>query len=131
MSIKMYNYRIRKDAWWSFAAAVREFYLAEYPVFKVLAEVSEGDGITYSKFVEAVDVFRDWTVELQLFDEGDHWLIRPLEQGYFFMNGHEQWVDEFGLETVWYDDRSDVPPEDEKNRPVPSGSMKTSAPIGI
>ena len=53
-----------------------------------------------------------------MFDEGDTYLIRPLERGYFFLNTHDRWIQEFGLEPVFYDDRSDVPPEQEKNRAV-------------
>lgn len=121
MSTKMYNYRIAKERWWPFAKACREHYAAEHPIPQVLRKFGEdgGGGRTYKKMMDAIEslVDKDWTVDLQLFDEGDTYIIRPLERGYFFMNQFDQWA-EFDLERVYYDNRSDVPPEDEKNEAV-------------
>jgi hypothetical protein len=119
MSTKMYNFRLPKEQWWAFAGFCREQYLAEHPMCQLLRTMAErGNG--YRVMMNAVDaiVSDEWTVELQLFDEGDTWLIRPLERGHFFMNRADQWADGYDIEKVYYDTRSDVPPEDEKNKLV-------------
>lgn len=120
MSTKMHNYRLSKDSWWDFAMACRQFYQAKHPVMEVLKAISDTPKFSsYVKMTKAVDVLIDaeWTADLQVFDEGDTLILRPLEHGYFFMNNADEWAG-FGLERVYYDDRSDVPPEDEKNRIV-------------
>lgn len=118
MSTKMYNYRLSKEQWWPFAKACRECYHSEHPMAQVLHTLAER-GASWRTMLNAVDSIIDdeWTVDLQLFDEGDAYIIRPLERGCFFMNNADQWL-EFGIERVYYDTRSDVPPEDEKNRAV-------------
>lgn len=120
MSTKMHNYRVAKEQWWPFAKACRAYYMEHHPIAKLLREISEAGG-TYKKKIDTVNtiVAAEWTVDLQIFDEGDTYLIRPLENGYFFMNNfdQDQWA-EFALERVSYDNRTDVPPEDEKNAAV-------------
>lgn len=115
MSTKLYAHRIAKDRWWMFAAGVRAIYLSEHPVIKMVDALA--DAQTYAEFVDCVDalVEDDWTVDLQLFDEGETWLIRALERGWFFNNNSDRWREGFGVEEVCYDTRSEVPPEDEKN----------------
>lgn len=116
MSTKMYNYRLPKEQWWPFAKACREFYLAEHPMCRVLRSLQPAGWRTMLNTVDTI-VYDEWTADLQLFDEGDTYIIRPLERGYFFMNNADRWS-EFGIERVYYDDRADVPTEDEKNEAV-------------
>lgn len=119
MSTKMYNYRVAKDRWWEFANACREFYMAKHPYGKAIRAAAANEGAKYSdlmKIVKAVAA-ADETVELQVFDEGETYLFRPLEVGWFFMNNCQMW-ETYGVEAVFYDTRSDVPPEDEKNKAV-------------
>lgn len=120
MSTKMYNYRLPKEQWWPFARACRAFYLAEHPISKLLAQSALEPGANYGSLRRLVNTLVDsgWTVDLQLFDDGDTWLIRPLEHGYFFLNNASGWSWQFGLERVYYDNRADVPAEDEKNASV-------------
>lgn len=126
MSRVMYNYRLPKARWWDFARECRSFYAEKHPISAAVtkAAVSAAGGSTETRvdtLARMLDVIRkadEWMVDLQLFDEGDTYLIRPLERGYMFLNNHERWVQGFGLEPVFYDDRSDVPPELEKNRAV-------------
>lgn len=122
MSTKMHNYRIAKDQWWPFAKACRQFYITEHPIAQALNRTRsfEADGYkAYKAMTKTVDaiISTEWTVELQVFDEGETYLLRPLEHGYFFMNHVDQW-EPFGVERVTYDSRTDVPPEDEKNEAV-------------
>jgi len=116
----MYNYRIAKWRWWYLATTCREFYKDNHPISLALTKLASGNP-SYSQFSKTVNELttgnESWTVELQLFDEGDTWLIRVLEQGYFFHNHWTEW-NHLGLEAVTYDNRSDVPPEDEKNAAV-------------
>jgi hypothetical protein len=127
MSTKMHNFRIPKDQWWDFAAACRSFYMENYPMLNVLNEIVARQGASaYRKISDIVDIMTrgdtGYTVDLQLFDEGDTWgdtyLIRPLEQGWFFSNNCDDFAAGFNLTQVNYDNRSDVPPEDEKNEAV-------------
>lgn len=125
MSTKMHNYRIPKDRWWDFATACRRYYLDNHPItmaaLRVIADEASAKDTALGRY-KAVQQFADtiatdWTVDLQVFDEGDTYIIRPLEYGHFFMNHHDNFA-EFGLEPVFYDNRADVPPEEEKNKAV-------------
>ena len=110
----MYNFRVPKERWWEVAASVRRYYMQNHPIAQALTKMV-GDKVENPKFFEAVDKLTpEWLVDLQLFDEGDTWLIRPLERSYFFMNNADRW----GVERVTYDDRTDVPPEEEKTKAV-------------
>lgn len=126
MSRVMYSYRLPKERWWEFAQSCREAYAASHPLSVIILRVAHSardlpPDEKASKMVSILDIISklgEWTIDLQLFDEGDTYIIRPLERGYFFLNNHTQWVTEFGLEPVFYDDRSDVPAEQEGNREV-------------
>lgn len=121
----MYNYRIPKDQWWSFCKAVRDYYLAHHPVMQIVRSIKAKDGVgLYTTVSRVADALGDWTVDLQLFDEGDTYLIRPLEHGYFFLNKREKFSDGFDLADVFYNNSTDVPPEEEKNKKVSQWSDK-------
>lgn len=125
VSCVMYSYRIPKQRWWEFARACRESYALTHPIPVIIlksAQVArelpaEEKASKLGDILDAIRKLDEWLVDLQLFDEGDTYIIRPLERGYFFLNNHEQWAG-FGLEPVFYDDRSDVPAEQEKNHEV-------------
>lgn len=124
MSRVMYSYRIPKDKWWELSRDIRRTYLDKHAA-SVLVNValknrnrSPVDRFDALDKIITVVTEKELTVDLQLFDEGDTYIVRPLERGYFFMNTAQRWVDGFGLERVYYDDRSDVPTEDENNREV-------------
>lgn len=117
MSTKMHNARVPKDRWLEFAADVRRVYLAEHPFVKFFSAERVG-GDSYRKAMDSLDKNESF-VELQLFDEGDTWLVRPLEQGWFFMNHVWDGVwKKFGVKAVSYDDRSDVSKKERKNKKV-------------
>ncbi len=126
MSRVMYSYRLSKDTWWEFARACRDTYAMSHPISVVVLKAAqdarelpaEGKASKLGEILEVIRKSSEWMVDLQLFDEGNTYLIRPLERGYFFLNNHEQWTQRFGLEPVFYDDRSDVPGEQEANREV-------------
>lgn len=122
MSIRFYAYRIRKDCWWDFARACHEFYLSYCPLMVLVKAATEGKTVeeqieNFSKIQETLNK-ADLATELQLFDVGEHYIVRPLENGWFFKNQDAEWIREFGLERVFYDDRSDVPTEEEPNREI-------------
>lgn len=125
MSRVMYSYRVPKDAWWGFANDCRQFYAEEHPFAGVVTRVSrhastlppEEKSAKLVSFLGAINQLGEWMVDLQLFDEGDTFIVRPLERGYFFRNHYARW-ESFGLEPIFYDDRSDVPPDQEPNRAV-------------
>lgn len=120
MSIKLYTARVPKDRWDDFAAAVRATYLAEHPsVQDFIQRITDVDGNwSYRQLMGSISA-NDDLVELQLFDEGDTWLVRPLEQGWFFLNhiDAKAWPG-FGAKTVFYDNRSDVPKKERRNKKV-------------
>ena len=110
MSRVMYNYRLPKARWWDFARECRSFYAEKHPISAAVtkAAVSAAGGSTETRvdtLARMLDVIR----------KADEWMV---DRGYMFLNNHERWVQGFGLEPVFYDDRSDVPPELEKNRAV-------------
>jgi len=112
----MYCYRIPKDLWWPLAAACRDYYHQNHPLVKAAKQLAE-KGSKYSEYIKLVDALvEEGSVTLQIFDEGDTYLIRVLESGWFFLNNFEKWA--VGLQPVFFDNRSDVSPEEEKNRPV-------------
>ena len=120
MSTRMYNYRIGKERWWEFANKCRAYYMSSHPLATLVDSVSKKTPNEILDVMDKMSTFirdTELTCDLQLFDEGDTYIVRPLENGYFFMNNHTRWT-EFGLEPVFYDDRSDVPAEQEKNREV-------------
>lgn len=112
----MYNVRVPKDRWLEFAADVRRVYLAEHPMPSAFRRFM--DGKPYREAMDSVSENNHF-VELQLFDEGDTWLVRPLEVGWFFMNHAWEGVwKKFKVKAVCYDDRADVPKKDRKNKKV-------------
>lgn len=120
MSTKMYLYRIPKDRWKDFTLVCRGAYLNNHPLMQLLKFVDDhGDSPLdsfkqVSETISALD-HADMTVDLQVFDEGDAYIIHPLERGYFFINNAREWgefLDEFTC-----DNFTDVPLE-EKNKVV-------------
>ena len=127
MSTVMYVYRVDKAVWWDVVGRVREFYLAEFPMIQAMSAAADAmfdrgaDRYATIKYLDAIaagftrDPNESWSVELQVFDAGDDWLIRPLERGRFLLAHHEQFPE---LRPVFYDGRTDVPPEHEANYEV-------------
>lgn len=138
----MYALRVAKADWWDVAGRIRVFYQQNHPVLKearVLARMlAEGaprdpDGkLTYETrkaiggavrtTAEAVKHHRlGWeeeTVEVQLFDDGDTWLLRMCDRyggrGGSLLHGE---LDRFPeLTEVFYDGRVDDVPEDPAER---------------
>lgn len=124
MSRVMYNYRIDKARWWELARDVREVYAEHHPAALAVKKVTPTDSAGTLNHLNALDKVVDaldkesLTVDLQLFDEGGSYIVRPLERGWFFFNNAQRWVDGFSLERVFYDDRGDVPADQESNRKV-------------
>ncbi len=126
MSVRLYTFRITKALWWDTLASIRGVYLAEYPIAQAMTVMANaliekaetdrsGDIATKLQMLSLLDTFSDtytkdpdegWSVEFQVFDEGDTWLIRPLERGSFLLGRHERWPE---LQPVFYDTRTDEP----------------------
>ncbi|AON96788.1 hypothetical protein BI081_gp037 [Mycobacterium phage Tonenili] len=117
MSTKLYVYRVPKSQWWDFYAAVRRVYLDEHLIARAVRGLAERKAPHRDVRRIINESVPEYEVELQLFDDGEHWIVRPLESGWFFTNQHHRWL-EFGLVPVFYDDRADVPPEHEANKVV-------------
>jgi hypothetical protein len=110
----MYCYRVDKAKLWEVVDQVRAWYEKESAVYYLLGKYRE-DRTSQESWKKAHELARNQQnhVELQLFDEGESWLFRVLEQGYSFMNHYEKM--EWGVHPVFYDDRSDMPEEWETN----------------
>lgn len=117
MSARLNTARVSKRRWKKFSADVRRVYLEEsWPVRDFRDEIARG-----AKYSEAMKILNphEHYVELQLFDEGRTWLVRPLEVGWFFMNHvWEGAWDSFGVVPVCYNDSSEPPLEDLPNKAV-------------
>ena len=122
MSTKMYAYRVEKAQLWPLVDQVRDWYEKNEAVFYLMdahrktranQELSAAEHFAAWSAGQDLAADRGNYVELQLFDEGDTWLCRVLERGYAFMNHYEK--EHWPIEGVFYDDRSDMPEEWEKN----------------
>lgn len=127
MSTVMYSYRVDKSDWWDVATRIRAFYLTEFPMIKAMKAAAdamfEGGKNRYQtiKFLDAIadgytrNPDESWSVELQVFDAGADWHLRPLERNHFMLNHYEQFPE---LRPVFFDNRSDVPEHQEPNREI-------------
>lgn len=117
MSTVMYSYRVRKDAWWDTHAKMRDYFLNESKIILALRDLSASlkSDVSATKILGAVQELDDlFGIELQLFDEGATYLLRPLVTAILrdvLIAEHERW----GLEPVFFDSRTDIPSEEEKN----------------
>lgn len=120
MSVKMYNYRINKDDLWQFVLGCREFYMQNHPLHVALREKARDEGFSSKVFTSIKKHSDELTMDVQLFNEGETYLVRILESGWFFLNKLSEIAEATGIaiEKVFYDNRTDVPPEDEKNAAV-------------
>lgn len=121
MNVVRYNYRIHKALWSDFTQVCRETYLNDHPLMQLLKFVADhGDNPldSFKQVSETVNSFDSIHVssDIQVFDEGDTYIIRPLELGYFFINNAREWG-EF-LNEITYGKGTDVQPEEEKNKVV-------------
>jgi hypothetical protein len=121
MSTVMYAFRIKKDDWWDFASKAKEFYIETGLVSKGLANLRNGPAKSRQKFNtlrSSLDLLLEIDgAELQVFDENEeHYLFRVLEKGYRFMNNFQKM--DWPIHPVFYDNRADVPEEDEANEKV-------------
>ena len=109
MSTVMYCYRIKRADWWSFFDGIREFYLENNILHKVLYNLEYAFVKHNSRCFVALSnlLENNATIELQLFEEpdGEHYLFRVLEQGYRFMNSYEE--QGWPIEPVFYDTRTE------------------------
>lgn len=116
MSTVMYAYRIPKDRWWEIAAEIRKLYLSEkHPIGAILAKCRETraaqDYDTMEKAERLLHNFlrlRDHHAALQVFEHGDEYIVRAIENSYFFMNNYRA-ID--GIAECFYDDRADMTAE--------------------
>lgn len=113
----MYNYRTPKTTWWETHAQMRRFFLHDWPFMQQVRseDLSRESWKSVSKLVDALAEHLD--LDIQVFDEGETYLLRPLVTRLMrdhFMAHYGQW----NLEPVWLDNRTDVPPEHEKNYAV-------------
>jgi hypothetical protein len=124
MSTRMYCYRVAKDELWPLVETVRAYYdansslgLIKHALIRAPLDQSEK---VHDQLYDAERLNgnegSELECELQLFDAGETWLIRPLERGWLFANSFEE--QEWPVEPVFYDDGSDVPSKNEPNRAV-------------
>jgi hypothetical protein len=116
MSTVMYVYRVPAPRLWSLLDALRAYYVEHNMAFTVMTEIAcrtQPDALMHA---------RQWAdhTELhatgQLFQAGDTWLLRILENGYFFLN---HWPAFTGfVQPVFYDDRTDVPVNEAANASI-------------
>jgi len=122
VSTVMYAYRIRQRDFWDFAMALRAAYHRESwlrklfirELVKVLAkEATPEESYETVKHLLSSQALKDATVRLQVFPINQEYLLfRVLENGYFFLNQHEDWP---VVRPCFYDDRSDVSPRERRN----------------
>lgn len=136
----MYASRIKKSDWLPLMRELREWGRTE----SILAQIAFEPETKGNSLGERVDEFhaarqeggktwQEWeelTVEVQVFDRGSNYLLRPLEKRVSFMerasfmgDHHTQklaeWLhDHPSTKLVRYDNRTDVPPEDRRNEAV-------------
>lgn len=113
MSTVMHCYKIKKVDWWDFFDKMRNHYIENSITLKL--------AIAYQKEESTHDFWQfcrsdENHVSLQLFDFGDDWIFRVLGTGYYFENKHRELFPE--LEEVFYDNRTDIPPEHEANEAI-------------
>lgn len=109
----MHCYKINKMDWWDFFDRITKHYVEDSITLK-LAEVyqKEESGYDYWQFCQDSDNH----ISIQLFDFEPDWIFRVLETGYYFANKHAELFPELG--EVFYDDRTDIPPEDKANEGI-------------
>lgn len=117
MGTVMYSYRLAKDDFWPTLLVVRQYYLDNWPpllIFREACYLQDGrsGAIETLRRVEEEVKDHEHLVDVQVFDEGTHYLIRPLEQGHFFTNNADHWPE---LVPVFYDTRTDDPRTDDPN----------------
>lgn len=124
MSTVMYNFRVSKQNWWETIAAIRKYFLAHYPPINIIREAVEekakrSDGETTSAIYDVAEQMGEkFELEFQVFDEGETWLLRPLRWRFdhFTIFSYKNWG--IDIKPVFYDNRSDVPEEEERNARV-------------
>lgn len=129
MSTVMRVWRIRKSDLWNTLDMIRGHYESHHPVpleIAVLASVispSTSPEMAQQLRRDALRLARtgetgqeDWHPEIQIFSEGESCLLRPLEIGTWF--GRQVDDQEWPFEEIHYDNRTDVPAEEEGNKAV-------------
>jgi hypothetical protein len=117
MSTVMYCYRVKDTHLWACLDAIRADYHAHNMAFTVMANIAKrGDPTEAHAHARAWAANTDLHVSIQLFQDGDTWLLRVLEGGYFFLNHWEHFA--AYLMPVFYDDRTDVPEADLPNKAI-------------
>jgi hypothetical protein len=115
----MYCHRVAGEDLWDVLMRARETMLQRHPLYLELRKKFQ---VEPGKIAEAMqlldeltDEYRGFTMEIQLFPDGDNWLLRGLEHGWQLRN----WLSEQpSCANVIYDNRTDVSPEEEANAEV-------------
>jgi hypothetical protein len=106
MSTVMYCFRIKKEELWPFCDNLRTFHREEAIIFQLLEKAKTKEIHNFASDIH-------YHVNLQLFEENENtWLFRVLENSYLFLNNWQQFNQ---IESVFYDDRSNMPEEQEGN----------------
>lgn len=113
MSTVMHCYKIPKTSRWDLFDKVISHYVENSIILK-LAEVYRKEESAYKYWQFCND--SENHVSFQLFDFEPDWIFRVLERGYYFANNHAKLFPELG--EVFYDDRTDIPPEHEANEVI-------------
>jgi hypothetical protein len=112
----MYAYRVPTTQLWPFLDAVRAYYIEHNLAYTVMGEIARRADDAALAHARQWANHTELHVTLQLFQDGETWLLRVLERGYFFLN-HWRQVAAY-LTPVFYDDRSDVPSDAEANAAI-------------
>ena len=116
MSTVMYVYRVPAPQLWPLLDALRAYYVEHNMTYTVMTEIArrgQPDALAHArKWADHIELH----VTVQLFHDGDTWLLRILENGYFFLN-HWQEFARF-VQPVFFDDRTDIPANEEVNAAI-------------
>lgn len=106
MSTVMYCYWVDRGSEFELANKVRKFLWQEYFIFNVPHD-------NLNNLIQLLIKYEGkYDINMQLFPVlPDRYLVRFLTSSFVIENNHEL----LGLEPCFYDDRTDVPPEDEEN----------------
>lgn len=92
MSVRFEAWRVLKNDWWRVADKIRQMYLKHHPLLHIARQaLHERDLDTYQAMIR---MFEPHICQFVLFDEGDTYLFKVVEQTHFFRQQAHQLVGE-------------------------------------
>jgi len=123
MSTVMHCFRIPKKQADNFINVTREFFLSQDLLNMIVCNVAHEWHTEEKNYLEAIKMLTegdmDETVDAQFFDRGSYWIVRVLSNGYLFLNNWTKVAEQVeGMTPVFYDNRSEVPKAQRKNKKI-------------